>query len=85
MKRDLERLRALREFCSADIKIRVDANQGYSIEQARQLAHESHALNLELIEQPLDRGKEGHMLGLSRRSPKTDGGRREPAWTRGRS
>jgi len=63
---DLERLRALRALCSADIQIRVDANQGYTIEQARQLAHESHALNLELIEQPLARGKEGRLLGLSK-------------------
>ncbi|MYF41570.1 MAG: dipeptide epimerase, partial [Rhodothermaceae bacterium] len=63
---DLERLRALRALCSADIRIRVDANQGYTIEQARQLAHESHALNLELIEQPLARGKEGRLLGLSK-------------------
>lgn len=67
---DLERLRELREFCSADIKIRVDANQGYTIEQARQLAHESHALNLEFIEQPLERGKEGLMLGLSKEAQK---------------
>ena len=67
---DLERLRALREFCSADIQIRVDANQGYTIEQTRQLAHESHALNLELIEQPLGRGKEGQLLGLSREAQK---------------
>ena len=67
---DLERLRALRELCSAEIQIRVDANQGYTIEQARQLALESHALNLELIEQPLGRGNEELQLGLSREAQK---------------
>lgn len=62
---DLERLRALRLTCPESVYIRVDANQGYTIEQARDLFREAHALNLELIEQPLARGEEEDMLKLS--------------------
>ncbi len=63
---DLERLRALRSLCGTDIHLRVDANQGYSIEETQGLAHELHALNLELIEQPMPRGTEHRMLNLPR-------------------
>lgn len=65
---DLERLRALRSTCPSSIHIRVDANQGYTLQQTEQLIHASHALNLELIEQPLPRGNESEMLQL----PETD-------------
>ncbi len=61
---DLERLRALRSACPASVHIRVDANQGYTVSQTEYLARESRALRLELIEQPLARGKEEDMLKL---------------------
>ncbi len=63
---DLERLRALRSICPASVTIRVDANQGYTLEQARDLFRESHALNLELIEQPLARADDQKMHHLPR-------------------
>ena len=63
---DLERLRALRSVCPANTHIRVDANQGYTIKQTEDLIRESHALRLELIEQPLARGKENDLLKLSK-------------------
>jgi len=59
---DIERLRALRSICGTNIHIRVDANQGYTIEQTKDLAIESYALNLELIEQPLAIGREEAMF-----------------------
>ncbi len=62
---DLERLRVLRSTYPEGVDIRVDANQGYTIEQTMSLSHEAHRLDLELIEQPLDRGKEEEMLNLS--------------------
>ncbi|MCY4223752.1 MAG: dipeptide epimerase [Bacteroidetes bacterium] len=63
---DIDRLRALRSLCPDHIDIRVDANQGYSIDQTRNLAIESAQLRLELIEQPLKRGDEGDMDHLSK-------------------
>ena len=50
---DVERLRKLREGVGADVRIRVDANQGYTAEETRQLGGMIEALDLELIEQPL--------------------------------
>ena len=64
---DLERLRALRSQCPMSTHIRVDANQGYTIEQTKQLVRTSRELNLELIEQPLPRGNESEMLQLSKK------------------
>ncbi len=63
---DLERLQALRRAYPEGVRIRVDANQGYTIEQTRDLFHKAQALDLELIEQPLSRGKEADMLKLSK-------------------
>jgi len=63
---DLERLYALRSLCPDDIHIRVDANQGYTIEQTHELVLASTALGLELIEQPLKRGDERKMDALSK-------------------
>ena len=63
---DIERLRALRSLCPDPIHIRVDANQGYTIEQTHNLVLESTALGLELIEQPLLRGDEQKMDHLSK-------------------
>lgn len=62
---DLERLRVLRLTWPDGVHIRVDANQGYTIEQTQDLVREAHALDLELIEQPLARGEEEDMLKLS--------------------
>ena len=50
---DLERLIKLREKFGNNIVIRVDANQGYSIEDTLHLFNETKSLNLELIEQPV--------------------------------
>ena len=50
---DRERLTKLREVLGKDIIIRVDANQGYSFRQLEDFYHQTLALNLELIEQPL--------------------------------
>ena len=50
---DLERLAALRERVGPYIRLRVDANQGYSLRETRVLADRASALDLELIEQPV--------------------------------
>ena len=54
---DVERLAKLREVLGSEVIIRVDANQGYSFEQLEAFCHQTHSLNLELIEQPLPVGQ----------------------------
>ena len=61
---DVERLRKLREGVGADVRIRVDANQGYTVEETRQLGGMIEALDLELIEQPLPEADVEAMRGL---------------------
>ena len=50
---DVERLRLLREVVDSGVTLRVDANEGYDLEQTRGLAKLLDELDLELIEQPV--------------------------------
>jgi L-alanine-DL-glutamate epimerase-like enolase superfamily enzyme len=50
---DEERLAKLRNLVGPEIAIRIDANEGYSVEEARGLGDLAADLDLELIEQPL--------------------------------
>ncbi len=50
---DLEALKAARQV--TDSKIRIDANEAWTIEDARTLIPQLEVLNIELIEQPLHR------------------------------
>jgi len=50
---DIERMVKLREVFGQNIVIRIDANQGYSIEQTKEFYNKTKNLNIELIEQPL--------------------------------
>jgi L-alanine-DL-glutamate epimerase-like enolase superfamily enzyme len=50
---DIERLVKLRENFGNALIIRIDANQGYSVEQTMDFYHQTRQLNIELIEQPL--------------------------------
>ena len=50
---DVERLTRLRENVGLEVSIRIDANQGYTVEEARSLGDLAGDLHLELIEQPL--------------------------------
>ena len=52
-KEDVERLSRLRERVGADVMIRIDANEGCTVEEARKLGVVAGDLDLELIEQPL--------------------------------
>jgi L-alanine-DL-glutamate epimerase-like enolase superfamily enzyme len=53
LKEDIERLVKLREKFGNEIVIRIDANQGYSVDQTLDFYQKTKPLNLELIEQPL--------------------------------
>jgi len=50
---EIEMLHRLRDRVGKDIQIRVDANQGYDLEETKRLWREQGRLHLELIEQPL--------------------------------
>lgn len=53
MNEDLEKLHKMRERFGKTVKIRFDANQGYSVEDAIRFTHEQNAsIHLELLEQP---------------------------------
>jgi o-succinylbenzoate synthase len=49
---DIQRIRTIREHFP-DLKIRLDANQGWTFEQARKNIAELSAFNIELIEEPV--------------------------------
>ncbi len=50
---DVERLAKLREQVGPDVLLRVDANQGYDLDSARDLLRRTADLNIEMFEQPL--------------------------------
>lgn len=53
--KDIARISAIREAVGGDVKIRVDANQGWTAKEAIQIlsAMEDKGLNIELCEQPV--------------------------------
>lgn len=53
LEEDIERLVMLRERFGNDVIIRIDANQGYTIDQTVDFYRKTKSLNIELIEQPL--------------------------------
>ncbi len=50
---DIERLRQLRTHCGQDVVLRVDANQGYTLADARTFLRQTSGLDIEFLEQPL--------------------------------
>ena len=61
---DIERVSKLSELFANKMKIRVDANTGYSLEQLKNFINQTKHLSLELIEQPLPVGKEKELSSL---------------------
>jgi L-alanine-DL-glutamate epimerase-like enolase superfamily enzyme len=59
---DLDLIKLLRSH--TDARIRVDANEGWNLEQAVYAVEELHRLNVELIEQPLPRDQVDAMKHL---------------------
>ncbi len=62
---DIERIAALYATFGADYTIRVDANQGYDLDQLKLFLDATANYPLELIEQPLPVGQEQSLLALS--------------------
>jgi len=53
LEEDLRRLASLREQAGPEIRIRADANQGYSADETLRFFGETASLDLEFLEQPL--------------------------------
>jgi L-alanine-DL-glutamate epimerase-like enolase superfamily enzyme len=64
LQEDVERVIKIREQFAEEVKIRVDANQGYTVDELQRFYHETINADLELIEQPLPVGQEEQMRSL---------------------
>ena len=53
VEQDIERVCRLKAHVSADVRIRVDANQGYGVDQYKKFLAGTGHTNLEFVEQPL--------------------------------
>lgn len=62
---DIERIMRLHEIHQNRFKIRVDANQGYTLADLRKFMLKTASVGIELIEQPLPVGKENDLLTLT--------------------
>ncbi|MCI0456840.1 MAG: mandelate racemase/muconate lactonizing protein [Gemmataceae bacterium] len=65
---DVERLRAVRDAIGPDVWLSVDANGGYTVEQAVWAAARLERLDVALFEQPTRRGDHRAMAEVRRRS-----------------
>jgi muconate cycloisomerase len=65
---DVDRLRAVREAIGPDVWLSVDANGGYTVEQAVWVAPRLEKLNVALFEQPTRRGDHVAMAEVRQRS-----------------
>ncbi len=65
VEQDIERVKKLTEQFANKMRMRVDANQGYTLQQLRQFINETRSLNIELIEQPLPVGEEKQLTLLN--------------------
>lgn len=66
---DVERLAAVRDAIGPDVWLSVDANGGYTVEQAVWAAARLEELDVALFEQPTRRGDHVAMAAVRRRSP----------------
>jgi L-alanine-DL-glutamate epimerase-like enolase superfamily enzyme len=57
LEEDLERLARLRAHLGPGVVIRADANQGYTLEEARRFFAETATLDIEFVEQPVKAAK----------------------------
>lgn len=62
---DIESVTKLHEAFGNKMRIRVDANQGYTLNQLKQFIQATSKLSIELIEQPLPVGRESELSTLT--------------------
>lgn len=66
---DVERIRLIRDAAGADTAIRVDANQGWTVEEAIHTLDKLHKYDVEFAEQPIKAGNIRDMAKVKRNSP----------------
>jgi L-alanine-DL-glutamate epimerase-like enolase superfamily enzyme len=66
---DIRRVAAVRDAVGPKVELRVDANQGYTVEQAIRFCEEMHALGVVLVEQPV---KAEDLAGLKKVTHSSD-------------
>ena len=66
---DIQRVRSVREAVGPKVRIRVDANQGWDFETAREIIREIAKYDIELVEQPLKHYDLKGLAKLKRLSP----------------
>jgi L-alanine-DL-glutamate epimerase-like enolase superfamily enzyme len=64
VEQDIERVTKLHEQFGNKMLIRVDANQGYSLDNLKHFIQQTKTLSIELIEQPMAVGKENELATL---------------------
>jgi L-alanine-DL-glutamate epimerase-like enolase superfamily enzyme len=69
IKDDVERIQHIRNAIGPDIKLRLDANQGWSLEDAVYGLQAMQEFNIEFCEQPLHTGYDDYLPDLCLRSP----------------
>ncbi len=62
---DLQRLRAVQKALKTGVQVRIDANQGYSFDQAKRFLKNLDPEGIELLEQPLATDAWGEMSRLA--------------------
>jgi L-alanine-DL-glutamate epimerase-like enolase superfamily enzyme len=66
---DIERMTAVRDAIGPGVEMRVDANQGYSVDEASRFCEEMHTLGVVLVEQPVDADDYEGLRKVRERSP----------------
>lgn len=69
LQEDVRRVAAVREAVGPKVELRVDANQGYSVEQALKFCEEMKTLDVVVVEQPV---KAEDLAGLKRVTCESD-------------
>lgn len=63
---DVERVLRVRAAVGAEVELRFDANQGYTVDQARTFVERTTSARLEILEQPTHRGEPSHLGRVTR-------------------
>ncbi|AEI46665.1 mandelate racemase/muconate lactonizing enzyme family protein [Runella slithyformis] len=66
VEQDIERMLKLSETLKNKATIRVDANQGYSLNELKQFLKATQEIDIELVEQPLPVGEDRELLSLKK-------------------
>lgn len=62
---DVERVRAIRKMVGSEVALRLDANQGWSYEEAHMALKEMESLDIQFCEQPMSKTQDDKVEALS--------------------